>query len=315
MPASSPWRLLLLLSSALTLGLCSESCTPRPVPPTLPQIEHGKPHILTPEPRGQEGTNGRKKAINFQEIPENPWTLRQKTKASIILTKGLFTNAILAHNLPQPPTGSELLHIALGFGIQNYTCSHISASPSSTGALAMLYDITALYPGQTHESLPRKEDWDGLPRRAIWSHRVPLNLNYSSTDGRVEPTSPGASLTEPFPADEPLRIWGVKKPIPFLGHHLFTAAGTADFVLRGGEMNVLCDKLAAVDAPVDADRGPQGTGAVAWLQLGAKPGSVGGVKYVYRVLTSGGASHGCGKAAGQDSTVYTAMYWFFGQRG
>ncbi|KAG6151632.1 hypothetical protein E4U37_004678 [Claviceps purpurea] len=260
MPTSSPWRLLLLLSSALALGLCSESCTPRPVPPTLPQIEH-------------------------------------------------------AHNLPQPPTGSELLHIALGFGIQNYTCSHIGASPSSTGALAMLYDITALYPGQTHESLPRKEDWDGLPRRAIWSHRVPLNLNYSSTDGRVEPTSPGASLTEPFPADEPLRIWGVKKPIPFLGHHLFTAAGTADFVLRRGEMNVLCDKLAAVDAPVDADRGPQGTGAVAWLQLGAKPGSVGGVKYVYRVLTSGGASHGCGKAVGQDSTVYTAMYWFFGQRG
>ncbi|KAG5972527.1 hypothetical protein E4U58_006452 [Claviceps cyperi] len=260
MPTSS-WRLLLLLSSSLALGLCSDSCAPRPVPPSLPQIEH-------------------------------------------------------AHNLPPPPAGSELLHIALGFGLQNYTCSHIGATPSATGALAMLYDITALYPGQTPgKSLPRKEDWDGLPRRAVWSHLVPLNLNYSSTDGRVEPTSPGASLTEPFPADEPLRVWGVKKPIPFLGHHLFTAAGTANFVLRAGETNVLCDKLAAVDAPVDADRGPQGTGAVAWLQLGAKPGSLGGVKYVYRVLTSGGASHGCAKAAGQDSTVYTAMYWFFGQRG
>ncbi|KAG6021211.1 hypothetical protein E4U40_005460 [Claviceps sp. LM458 group G5] len=260
MPTSSSWRLLLLLSSALTLGLCSDSCAPRPVPPTLPQIEH-------------------------------------------------------AHNLPQPPPGAELLHIALGFGIQNYTCSHIGASPSPIGALAMLYDITALYPGHTRESLPRKEDWDGLPRRVIWSHRVPLNLNYSSSSSSSSsPTSPGASLTEPFPADEPLRVWGLRKPIPFLGHHLFTADGTADFILRGGETNVLCEKLAAVDAPVDADRGPQGTGAVAWLQLGAKPGSVGGVEYVYRVLTSGGASHGCGKPAGQDSTVYTAMYWFFGRR-
>ncbi|KAG6005819.1 hypothetical protein E4U21_007591 [Claviceps maximensis] len=214
-----------------------------------------------------------------------------------------------AHNLPQPPAGSKLLHIALGFGIQNYTCSSVGASSVATGALAMLYDIRALYPGQSRDSLSRK-DWEGIPCRALWSHFVPLNLNYS-TAGRVEPQSPGASQTHPFPGNAPLEVWGLK-PLPFLGHHLFTSAGVANFILDGGKTNVLANKLAAVDAPEAADKGPQGTGAVAWLQLDAQDGSIGRVKYVYRVLTAGGMSHGCSRAAGQDSTTYTAMYWFFG---
>lgn len=75
---------------------------------------------------------------------------------------------------------------------------------------------------------------------------------------------------------------------------------------------MLAGKNAAVDAPTNADKGRDGTGAVAWLQLGAKDGSIGGAKLVYRVLTAGGNSHGCAKASGQDSTSYSAMYWFFG---
>ncbi|KAG5970715.1 hypothetical protein E4U55_001480 [Claviceps digitariae] len=213
-----------------------------------------------------------------------------------------------AHNLPQPPPGSELLHIALGFGLQNYSCPSIGHPPIATGALAMLYDITALYPGQSRLSLSHQA-FDGLPCRAIWSHIVPLNLNYS-TAGRVEPSSPGASQTHPFPDNGPLQIWGLQ-PLPFLGHHLFTSTGVANFILADGATNLLANKLAAVDAPDQADKGPQGTGAVAWLQLDAQHGSVGRAKYVYRVLTVGGAPHGCARAAGQDSTTYTAMYWFF----
>jgi hypothetical protein len=138
---------------------------------------------------------------------------------------------------------------------------------------------------------------------------VPLNFNYSSA-GRVDPAHPGASQTNPFPKDGPLSLWGLK-PIPFLGHHIFTSAGVPNFILDGGKINMLAGKTGAADAPKTADKGPDGTGAVAWLQLTAKDGSVGNAKLVYRVLTAGGNSHGCAKGAGQDSTSYTATYWFY----
>ncbi|PHH86963.1 hypothetical protein CDD83_9480 [Cordyceps sp. RAO-2017] len=48
------------------------------------------------------------------------------------------------HELPPPRPGLRLKHIALGFGIQNYTCARPGAEATSTGALAMLYDITHL---------------------------------------------------------------------------------------------------------------------------------------------------------------------------
>lgn len=217
--------------------------------------------------------------------------------------------AYAAPNLPDPPAGSKLLHIALGFGIQNYTCSSVGASPTANGALAMLYDVTHLYPGKGHESLVQRA-WDHLPSRALATHEVPLNFNKTS-EGRVDPRAPGASLTNPFTPDAPLCLYGMT-PIPFLGHHLFTSSGVPNFVLDGGKINVLAGKLGAVDAPKNADKGPDGTGAIQWLQLGAKDGSTGGAKFVYRVATAGGNSHGCAKAAGQDSTSYAAYYWFFG---
>ncbi|GAO17927.1 hypothetical protein UVI_02026940 [Ustilaginoidea virens] len=172
----------------------------------------------------------------------------------------------------------------------------------------MLYDITKLYPGHGKHSLSQTA-WDALTSRALRTHDVPLNFN-SSAAGRGDPRIRRASQTDPFPPDSPLHLSGLK-PLHFLGHHLFTPAGVPDFVLKRGAVNLLAKKLAAVDAPRSADKGPDGTGAVPWLQLGAKDGSVGHVKYVYRVLTAGGASHGC-SGQGDDGTSYTAMYWFFG---
>lgn len=264
---------LVLLSASLALALpTGSSCANSPKAPALPQTGGGKSN---------------ERACHRLKPP--------------------LTVQLTASNLPQPPEGSKLLHIALGFGIQNYTCASVGASPAATGALAMLYDITSFYPGQSSQSLSQK-DWDSLTSRVLQTHDVPLNFN-SSTEGRVEPDSPGASQTDPFTKDAPLDLECSKAP--FLGHHLFNSAGVPEFILDGGKINVLAGKDAGVDAPANADKGPDGTGAVAWLKLSAKEGTVGDAKLVYRVSTAGGNSHGCGNAAGQDSTKYTAMYWFY----
>ncbi|KAM4057768.1 malate dehydrogenase [Hirsutella rhossiliensis] len=214
-----------------------------------------------------------------------------------------------SNDLPLPPSHLTLKHIALGFGIQNYTCAHPGATAAATGALAMLYDITDLYPGQGPSSLA-PQDFANLPAHALWSHRVPLNLT-PSRSGRAGPGALGASQTRPFTPETPLRLDGALPPLPFLGHHFFDSRGVPTFVLDGGKINLPTAKLDAVAAPGDADAGPEGTGAVGWLYLGPKEGAH-GAKYVYRVLTAGGVSHGCRNATGDDSTSYTATYWFYG---
>ncbi|KAL3963251.1 hypothetical protein ACCO45_000255 [Purpureocillium lilacinum] len=192
--------------------------------------------------------------------------------------------------LPDPDSGLALKHIALGFGIQNYTCTKPGVAATAAGALAMLYDITHLYPKQGPDSLSA-QDFNNLTSKALWTHK------------------PGASRTNPFTRDAPLHLQG-QLTLPFLGHHYFDAAGVPTFDLDGGKIHLPCSKLASVDAPAGADKGPEGTGAVGWLYLGEKPGAFGS-KYVYRVLTAGGVSHGCNQV-GTDSTSYTATYWFYG---
>lgn len=171
---------------------------------------------------------------------------------------------------------------------------------AATGALAMLYDITHLYPGRGPSSLAAR-DFADISARALWTHRVPLNLDGSA---------PGASRTRPFTPETPLRLGGALPPLPFLGHHFFDSHGVPTFVLDDGRVNLPTAKLDAVAAPLDADAGPEGTGAVGWLYLGPKEGAR-GARYVYRVLTAGGVSHGCAGATGGDSTSYTATYWFY----
>ncbi|KAH7464300.1 hypothetical protein FOMA001_g17721 [Fusarium oxysporum f. sp. matthiolae] len=184
--------------------------------------------------------------------------------------------------LPEPSEGVSLKHIALGFGIQNYTCADTAASPTPVGALAVLYDVTHLYPGQGH------------------TLKVPLNLNEKGT---------GASLVKPFPKKQDLKIRSLSKKIPYLGHHYFNAAGVPTFDLDKARQLLVAKKIGDIKAPASSPAGPEGTGAVNWLFLGDAGGSH-GISYAYRVLTAGGASHGC-KAKGADSTSYTAMYWFY----
>jgi len=165
--------------------------------------------------------------------------------------------------------------------------------------LAVLYDVTCLYPGQAHSSLKAKK-WASLPSDVLNTRKVPLNRN---DDG-------GASLTNPFPRKQPLKVEGLRKSIAYLGRHFFNAAGVPTFDLDKANQLLIAKKIDGIKAPASAPAGPEGTGAVDWLYLGDAGGSQ-GVSLVYRVLTAGGASHGC-KAKGTDSTSYTTLYWFYG---
>ncbi|KAM3511296.1 hypothetical protein MY11210_005033 [Beauveria gryllotalpidicola] len=214
-----------------------------------------------------------------------------------------------AKELSNPPDDLKLLHIALGFGIQNYTCSAQGATPVATGALAVLYDARPLHPEQGPRSLS-PERFAALPGDVLAQHPVPLNLN--NTQDRADPTYPGADLAAPFPPPADLTVDGIDGPLAYIGHHFFTDKGVPSFLLDNGAIFLTSKKDEAVDAPADANAGPDGTGAVAWLKLSATDAAVGPAKLVYRVLTAGGNSHGCANGAGGDSTSYAATYWFYG---
>lgn len=212
------------------------------------------------------------------------------------------------------PTGNlTLKHIALGFGVQNYTCSGADASPEATGALAMLYDITDLYPGQTYRSLPSVAAFEALGVTAMYDNDLPLILDAAAPTGSQGVIHQGASTSNPFPEPGQALVLGgganssVSHTLPFLGHHFFDAGGVPNFALS--DLDLIAAKLQDVPAPKAADKGAEGTGAVDWLGLGPKDGSS-GARYVYRVTTVGGSPHGCSEE-GHDSTTYTAQYWFY----
>lgn len=72
-------------------------------------------------------------------------------------------------------------------------------------------------------------------------------------------------------------------------------------------------KTGGTDAPLDANKGPAGTGAVAWLQMKPKVPYVSetvGIGEVYRVETAGGVAPACTEA-GTLTVQYAAEYWFF----
>ncbi|KAL6857611.1 hypothetical protein ACO1O0_005052 [Amphichorda felina] len=227
--------------------------------------------------------------------------------------------------LPLPPTNTTLKALVLGFGIQNYTCTGPGAEPKATGALAMLYDISTLYPDQCRSSLDL-DAFNALTSDAIWGLEVPLNLvldididiGTSSPSSRRRRLLPrGANPQHPFPPPSPLDLPQQEDidPLPYAGQHFFNADGAPQFRLRGSSgassIDLIASKLGQVDAPADADAGPDRTGAVPWLQLGSSSAGSVGAKFVYRVMTTGGVSHGC-LSAGEDSSAYTAQYWFYG---
>lgn len=202
------------------------------------------------------------------------------------------------------PTNSSLKAIVLGFGIQNYTCSGAGAEAKASGALAMLYDVTDLYPGQSTDSLTLAT-FNALTSVALWTHEVPLNLLEAKS------VAQGADSSNPFPADASLKIGN--RELPYAGHHFFNAGGAPQFVIstKKAAINIVAAKLDDAPAPSYADKGPSGTGAVAWLYLGQSTSTKStGAKYVYRVNTAGGNPATC-SGEGTESMSYTTQYWLY----
>ncbi|KAI1371149.1 hypothetical protein F4677DRAFT_436491 [Hypoxylon crocopeplum] len=202
------------------------------------------------------------------------------------------------------PDTATLKHILVGHGIQNYTCTAAGATAASIGALAVVWDITPLYPASSSSSLSAA-DFDQLTSKVLRTTSIPLNL---AADG-----SGGADVGSPFPAPADLTIEGVSGAMKFLGHHFFDEAGTPTFDLSGAGDGELFKgkKDAGVSAPADADKGadPE-TGAVDWLRLSDK-GTSTGVSLVYRVLTAGGNPEPCTEAGQAQSIPYAAQYWVY----
>ncbi|KAI1211471.1 uncharacterized protein F4807DRAFT_390312 [Annulohypoxylon truncatum] len=227
------------------------------------------------------------------------------------------TSAAVTPTLPTTGSGTQLdgpgsatlKHILVGHGIQNYTCSAAGATATSIGALAVLWDIAALYPGASSSSLSA-DAFQQLTSTVLRTTQIPLNMAAAAADG----TSTGAVVASPFPAPVDLVIDGVASAVQFMGHHFFDDEGTPTIDLSGaGDGEYFKGKKDAnVSAPSDADAGVDpATGAVDWLRLSDKGTSV-GISLVYRVLTAGGDPDVCTEAGQAMSVPYSAQYWVYG---
>jgi hypothetical protein len=150
----------------------------------------------------------------------------------------------------------------------------VNAVPVQIGALATLFDATAL-------AFIDEDELNIIPPIAVY---LPLPAIYFST------------LTS--------RIF------PVLGYHYFTADGTPFFDLSSVGRSFYGKKTGDLKAPANANTGPAGTGAVDWLQLQDKGGSIGIVE-VYRVVTAGGAAPATCTTTGVVTIPYAAEYWFY----
>jgi len=163
-----------------------------------------------------------------------------------------------ASGLPAVPTGQNLVHVAVGRGTQNYTCSESSSSvkPSPIGALASLFDASCL-PSDLLVSVVN----------------AVLNLPWPKTPSPLPPAN-----------------------LDLLGHHYFSNATTPvfafDSVIRDehGGMAVT-KKVMQITAPPGSvvGQGNRGNGAVPWLYLETIAGTTNNYKSVYRVNTAGGS--------------------------
>ncbi|PGH00627.1 hypothetical protein AJ79_08142 [Helicocarpus griseus UAMH5409] len=208
-----------------------------------------------------------------------------------------FTRAVLPSTdkpLPQVPEGQKLLHVAIGRGTQNYTCTSPNSKerltkPKATGALATLYSATCL--------------------AATYPYLLSLLPNIA-----LQLTNPPYSPIR-NPSSDPSTTFG-PNAMPVIGYHYFSGEGVPIFdLLADGHAAV--EKIEGVDAPKGAMAGvgEHVHGAVPWLFLAGVEGNEGKAKSVYRVNTAGGTAPGsCEEVEdGKEAVVeYAAEYWFFG---
>lgn len=170
--------------------------------------------------------------------------------------------------------------MAIGRGIQNYTCgTNSSAAPTSVGAVADLFNATcvaATYP----------EILDIMPSTALQFDYVPkVNTTMAKT---LAPMNLALS-----------------------GHHFFTNTTTPYFNLDASAIQIgqiAASKTNTTSAPASAMKGLNnvGNGAVAWLKLTARDGATGNLQEAYRVNTAGGSPPLT--CAGIESSAFSVEY-------
>jgi hypothetical protein len=188
----------------------------------------------------------------------------------------LETHVFLIGAAELPGTNLTLQYVALGLGTQNYFCPVLDSPPVQVGASATLFDVTTLaYDNQTA--------LNSLPPLVVHSLLLPSRLR----------------LNAPFRAI-------------ILGYHFFDSAGTPVFDLFSANKILYGTKIAEIEAPETANKGPSGTGAVNWLLLGSKAGSKSsGCSLVYIVVTAGGRPPLHYAHLGTLIIHYAAEFWFF----
>ena len=174
-----------------------------------------------------------------------------------------------------------------------------TGNPSATGALAVLYDATSLYPSTPGTGISQKT-WDDLPSRVLWNEPLPLN--------KLAGSKYGADEANPFPEPSNLRLHGLPA-IGFLGHHYFDSSSIPTFDLTAAGLIASVKKLNSINAPSCADKGMVKSGAVPWLHLGdSDNGRSRGLSIVYHVITAGGAAEACSEAGvGVQSVPYSCV--------
>lgn len=192
----------------------------------------------------------------------------------------ISTCTILTHQPAPTPLaavgeGYTLRHIAIGRGTQNYTCASSTGNdiPVAAGAIASLFNATC--------------------DAARLNIQVLADVTRLALDYAV-PTSPEAESR-------------------LSGHHEFTEKKIPLFKLQTDKVNygyvqAKPDEVKSA-APLDASKGANGLGSVAWLKLKAVEGDY---KEVYRVHTAGGvAPKTCDGAQSSFTVEYSAQYWFY----
>jgi len=187
----------------------------------------------------------------------------------------------LSSPFPSPTLSSPPRLVALGVGVQNYTCSS-SGNYSSIGAVADLFDISCLY-GTAEFAKVQDDVYD------IWQKCDPSQSNLVH------------ELLHEF-------------NIPLVGYHYFindngTLRPEFDFTSIGptkGNPDAFVVAAKAVDVPA-----PNRVQDVDWLELTAVSGKF--ADEVFRVDTKGGQPPtSCTPGSPPISIKYAAKYWFEG---
>jgi hypothetical protein len=203
---------------------------------------------------------------------------RRQISPNCDLSTALDNISLPAANPALPAPGEDLFlaAVTIGRGTQNYTCgSDSTAAPVSTGAIAVLYDVSCI----------ATEDPDLLA------------------------ALPGQALAVTLPEDPEEDLMCGNQPLERSGHHFFNAQKTPtfDFTESGDE------ELGLALMSVGSRSAAPVTGAVPWLSLNRGAGSQGVIQSIYRMNTASGAAPAtcAGKPAGEFTVEYAAQYWVF----